>query len=85
MLIQHFRMEAGMARKTGRAPLVLSIDQRTMLEELAGSRTAPLREVERAKVLLAYAQGNALRRYGACSACRARRSTSASTRRWLPA
>jgi transposase len=59
MLIQHFRMEAGMARKTGRAALVLSIEQRTMLEELAGSRTAPLREVERAKVLLAYAQGNA--------------------------
>jgi transposase len=59
MLIQHFRMEAGMARKTGRAALALSIEQRTMLEELAGSRTAPLREVERAKVLLAYAQGKA--------------------------
>ena len=30
-----------------------------MLEEKAGSRTAPLREVERAKVLLAYSQGKA--------------------------
>ena len=59
MLIQHFHMEAGMARRTGRAALALSIEQRTMLEELAGSRTAPLREVERAKVLLAYAQGKA--------------------------
>lgn len=59
MLIQHFHMEACMARKTGRAALALSIEQRTMLEELAGSRTAPLREVERAKVLLAYAQGKA--------------------------
>lgn len=48
-----------MARRTGRAALALSIEQRTMLEELAGSRTAPLREVERAKVLLAYAQGKA--------------------------
>lgn len=48
-----------MARKTGRAPLVLTIEQCSMLEELAGSRTAPLREVERAKVLLAYAQGKA--------------------------
>lgn len=48
-----------MARKTGRAALALSIEQRTMLEELAGSRTAALREVERAKVLLAYAQGKA--------------------------
>ena len=48
-----------MARKTGRAPLALSIEQRSMLQALAGSRTAPLREVERAKVLLAYAQGQA--------------------------
>lgn len=48
-----------MARKTGRAPLVLSVEQRTRLEELAGSRTEALREVERAKVLLAYAQGQA--------------------------
>ena len=38
-----------MARKTGRAPLALSIEQRSMLQALAGSRTAPLREVERAK------------------------------------
>lgn len=30
-----------------------------MLEELASSRTASLREVERAKVLPAYAQGKA--------------------------
>jgi transposase len=59
MLTQHIHLEAGMARKTGRAALALSTEQRTMLEELAGSRTAPLREVERAKVLLAYAQGKA--------------------------
>jgi len=59
MLIQHFHMEAGMARKTARAALALSTEHRMMLEELAGSRTAPLREVERAKVLLAYAQGKA--------------------------
>lgn len=54
---QHFRMEAGMARKTGRAALSLSTEQRTMLEGLVGSRTAPQREVERARILLAYAQG----------------------------
>ena len=48
-----------MARKTGRAALLLSIEQRSKLEELAGSRSRPLREVERAKVLLAYAQGKA--------------------------
>ena len=44
-----------MARKTARAALVLSSEQRSMLTELAGSRTAAQREVERAKVLLAYA------------------------------
>ena len=59
MPLQQFLVEAGMARKTGRAPLALDAEQRSMLEELAGSRTAPLREVERAKVLLAYAQGKA--------------------------
>jgi len=44
-----------MARQTARAALVLSAEQRSMLGELAGSRTAALREVQRAKVLLAYA------------------------------
>ena len=46
-----------MARQTARAALVLSGEQRTMLRELAGSRTSAQREVERAKVLLAYAEG----------------------------
>lgn len=46
-----------MARKTGRAALTLTEEQRSMLSELAGSRTAAQREIERAKVLLAYAQG----------------------------
>ena len=46
-----------MARQTARAALVLSAEQRSMLGELAGSRTAALREVQRAKVLLAYADG----------------------------
>lgn len=46
-----------MARRTGRAALTLSEEQRSMLSELAGSRTAAQREIERAKVLLAYAQG----------------------------
>ena len=31
-----------------------------MLKRLAGSRTAPVREVERAKVLLGYAEGSAI-------------------------
>jgi len=46
-----------MARKSGRAALVLTQAQTVTLKELAGSRTAPSREVERAKVLLGYAGG----------------------------
>jgi transposase len=46
-----------MARKSNRAALVLTAEQRVPLKELAGSRTAPAREVDRAKVLLGYADG----------------------------
>jgi len=46
-----------MARKTSRAALVLTAEQRAMLTQLAGSRTAPIREVERARILLGYADG----------------------------
>ena len=46
-----------MARRTGRAALILSAEHRTMLTELVGARRAPLRELERAKVLLSYADG----------------------------
>lgn len=47
-----------MTRRTGRAVLTLTVEQRAMLKERAGSRTAAQREVERAKVLLAYADGS---------------------------
>lgn len=46
-----------MARKTKRAPLVLSDDSRKLLTGLSGSMTAPAREVVRARVLLHYATG----------------------------
>ena len=46
-----------MARKSTRAALVLSPQQRATLKELAASRSAPRREVERAKVMLGYADG----------------------------
>lgn len=46
-----------MARKSGRAALVLSEENRVKLGELAASRTAAVREVERAGVLLKYAEG----------------------------
>jgi transposase len=47
----------GLAGRTKRAALLLTQDQETMLRRLAGSRTAPVREVERARVLLGYAEG----------------------------
>ncbi len=46
-----------MARRTGRVALVLSVEQRAALSALAASRRAPLREVERAGILLKYAEG----------------------------
>ena len=49
-----------MARKSGRAALVLTQAQAATLKELAGSRKAPSREVERAKVLMGYAGGTSI-------------------------
>ena len=46
-----------MARPTTRAALSLSNEERSMLSEIAASRTLAQREVERAKILLAYAAG----------------------------
>jgi transposase len=46
-----------MARQSKRAALVLTSQQRATLKELAASRSAPTREVERAKVMLGYADG----------------------------
>jgi transposase len=46
-----------MARKTGRAALVISVDEREKLERLKDSRKAPKRETERAAILLRYSAG----------------------------
>lgn len=46
-----------MARKSARAALRISESDEQMLKELSGSRTAPIREVERSKILLGYAEG----------------------------
>ena len=57
MILVQLLTGAIMTRKTKRAALMLTQEQKAMLLELAGSRTAPVREVERAKVLLGYADG----------------------------
>src|SRR5690349_16582772 len=46
-----------MARKSGRGKLTLSAEERERLRQLSGSRTVPKREVERAQMLLRYADG----------------------------
>ena len=52
--------EAIMARTSGRAALILSEKQRGEWADLAASRTAPAREVERAGILIRYAQGTSI-------------------------
>jgi len=44
-----------MARKTNRAKLYLSDEQRAKLEKTAHSHSSPLREVQRSQILLHYA------------------------------
>jgi transposase len=46
-----------MARKSGRAALVISADEREKLERLRDSRKAAKRETERAAILLRYSEG----------------------------
>jgi transposase len=60
MIFVQLLTEAIMAGKTKRAALVLTREQRAMLKELARSRTAPAREVERAKILVGYADGTSM-------------------------
>ena len=46
-----------MAKTTARAALILSPEEQQQLKSLAASRRAPLREVQRAKILLGYQAG----------------------------
>jgi transposase len=57
MLILQLLKAVIMARKSKRSALVLTTEQRAMLKALTTSRSATLREVERAKVMLGYADG----------------------------
>ncbi len=49
--------EARMARKTEKPDLAVSGEQHAMLRTLAGSQTAPMREVQRARILLRHEEG----------------------------
>jgi len=46
-----------MPRKTQRAKLVLQQDEKEELQRLASSRKAPVREAQRANILLRYSEG----------------------------
>jgi len=48
-------VEITVVRKTKRAKLTLTIDQQIKLNRLSQSRKAPVREVQRAKILMHYA------------------------------
>lgn len=55
------RLEAT-SQTSQRPPLKLSTEEQSRLESLAGSRTAAVREVQRAKILLGYAAGRGFSR-----------------------
>src|SRR4030067_563911 len=46
-----------MSRKTCRPTLILGKDEKEQLQQLAGSRKAPVREAQRANILLRYSEG----------------------------
>jgi hypothetical protein len=52
--------EINMPRKSQRAKLVLVQEQKEHLQQIANSRKLPLREVQRANILLQYSEGNSI-------------------------
>ena len=46
-----------MPRRSQKAKLILSQEKKEQLEQIANARKAPLREVQRANILLRYAEG----------------------------
>ena len=57
MIFPTFLTEVIMAGKSKRAALVLTPEQWATLKDLTRSRTARAREVERARILVGYADG----------------------------
>jgi transposase len=49
-----------MPRKSNKSPLILSDHDRNMLEVLSRSKTASMREVQRARILLGYSNGKSI-------------------------
>ena len=70
-----------MSGKTGRAALALTAAEEETLRDLARSRTAPVSEAERAKILLAYAANRSIT---VASAAHAAQTPAARSPRMLP-
>ncbi len=60
MILVPIDLDMIMGRTSRRAALVLTDEQRAQLAEVAGSRKAPVREAQRAGVLLRYARGTSI-------------------------
>ena len=67
-----------MAGKSGLPPLALSTAQLSELQQLSQSRTAPLREVQRARILCRYHAGETI-----TAIARAQEMTRKSVRKWI--
>ena len=52
--------EINMPRKSRKAKLILNQEKKELLQQIANSRKAPLREVQRANILIRYSEGNAI-------------------------
>lgn len=71
-----------MSGKTSRVALALTAAEEEMLGDLARSRTAPVREAERAKILLAYVENRSITEVMRRVESDVRRCTSVSTKPW---
>ena len=67
-----------MAGKSGLPPLALSAAQWSELQQLSQSRSAPLREVQRAQILCRYHAGETI-----AAIARALKMTRKSVRKWI--
>ena len=49
-----------MSRKSEKARIILNEEQRKRFEKIVQSRSAPIREVQRARILLSYSEGESI-------------------------
>ena len=72
-----------MPRKSQKAKLILDQEMKEQLQQNANSRTAPVREVQRANILLRYAEGMPIVDIERWYTSAGQRFTNGLTSRWL--